>query len=572
MTRRVLIDLHSESSTSNLRGANFSDNSNARIKAAEESVDETETSIVNSSSTRSGRGKKIGISSSIEKSDNWLSVDKVFKNNSEEFNKHIKENIGFAPNDRKRQVAEALDRAQDQYHRHNNLFKHVIVNDINGVKHHLKYSINASREIEDTIDPCGANIIHIAYLFQYYELGRWLVETYPEQAFLPYSNDPPRLPNSKDSGKIETEHYDNKSVNKHVKGACGIEIKPEEMPYTGENILHVLIVQKNIVEIRWLLEFYKNHTHSVAYGLEVLLKACVSGAFFAEDGGFYCGSYPLHFAVGSGSTELFDLVFAYFSSVTTESTHSHSSSTSHSEKVSSTSDDILPSKKSSKIQISSENRIRGKAFEYRLKILKNCDHKLGNNAIFMRDRYGNNCLHICAIHQLEHMYQHIKSKAENILRTEIKLAYGKFTESKRSSNENILIKTLPVWNVLSKKSLCGMKSRPNWIDDLELVLERYVPFYNMFSIARLNKITDDRSVEEENLDNGFYFGYSQRETPIKPPPDYTHHAPVPQVALTQWLNKMVWLKLGQRFEWVLNEKFHSPLTLALIAAGTSQQS
>ena len=54
----------------------------------------------------------------------------------------------------------------------------------------------------------------------------------------------------------------------------------------GENILHLLIVQKNLTEIKWLLEFYDNHKHSVPYGLEILLKTNVKGTFFEDDGDF----------------------------------------------------------------------------------------------------------------------------------------------------------------------------------------------------------------------------------------------------------------------------------------------
>ena len=35
--------------------------------------------------------------------------------------------------------------------------------------------------------------------------------------------------------------------------------------------------------------------------------------------------------------------------------------------------------------------------------------------IFMRDRYGNNCLHLAVIHRLQNMYTHIKETALNIL-------------------------------------------------------------------------------------------------------------------------------------------------------------
>ncbi len=36
-------------------------------------------------------------------------------------------------------------------------------------------------------DACGATIIHIAYLFENYEIGRWLVKSFPKEALSGYS-------------------------------------------------------------------------------------------------------------------------------------------------------------------------------------------------------------------------------------------------------------------------------------------------------------------------------------------------------------------------------------------------
>ena len=68
---------------------------------------------------------------------------------------------------------------------------------------------------------------------------------------------------------------------------------------SGENILHMTIIGRNIEETRWLLDFYRDHEHSVTYGLEKLLTANASGQFFYYGGNNYFGGYPLHFAVCS---------------------------------------------------------------------------------------------------------------------------------------------------------------------------------------------------------------------------------------------------------------------------------
>ena len=75
-----------------------------------------------------------------------------------------------------------------------------------------------------------------------------MVESYPDIALEPFSDD---------------------SSNFFEK--MGQEIEKEDMPYTGENILHMAIVRKDMSEVRWLLDFYKSHKDSVPYGLKRLL-------------------------------------------------------------------------------------------------------------------------------------------------------------------------------------------------------------------------------------------------------------------------------------------------------------
>ena len=53
---------------------------------------------------------------------------------------------------------------------------------------------------------------------------------------------------------------------------------------------------------------------------------------------------------------------------------------------------------------------------------------LGQNVIFMRDSVGNTVLHLCAIHGLESMFEHVYKTAESIVSRELKVLYAKNNE------------------------------------------------------------------------------------------------------------------------------------------------
>lgn len=127
-------------------------------------------------------------------------------------------------------------------------------------------------------DKAGATIIHIAYLYQNFSLGRKLVENFPEESLLRYGN--------------------------------GI-LQSVEMPYYGENILHISIVHRNFEEVKWLLDFYAKRDSK--YFVE-LLSARTLGHFFNPHKGslgVYFGEYPIHFAVCSNTLEILDLLIEY---------------------------------------------------------------------------------------------------------------------------------------------------------------------------------------------------------------------------------------------------------------------
>ena len=80
------------------------------------------------------------------------------------------------------------------------------------------------------------------------------------------------------------------------------------MPYTGQNLIHMIILHKNYKELKWVLNFYsKRDTNN----LNKLLTEKVSGSHYNKDGKFYYGELPIHFAVSMNNIEIFDLILSY---------------------------------------------------------------------------------------------------------------------------------------------------------------------------------------------------------------------------------------------------------------------
>ena len=302
---------------------------------------------------------------------------------------------------------------QTEYHKlNNNLFFWVKHGDLNTLREKVQELLKTKGCSEEALiderDAAGANIIHLAYLLENYKLGRWLVEVYPFVALRPYSSDLPRQ---------------------------AIENKPElamlkdmekMMPYTGENILHMVIVRSNYEEVRWLLDFYKDHKDSVPGGLVRLLTSNAVGSFFKQDGDFYYGGYPLQFAVCSNNIEIFDLVLSFTSTLV-----SHG------------------------VDDSAESGVGG---EIDISLLKDLQ-SLGSNVIFMRDTFGNNVLHLCVIHGLKDMYRHVYTTAETILKREIKLLYAQ-TIATSSSSGPFELQDLSVLEKHSSTKSLGYNFKP----------------------------------------------------------------------------------------------------------------
>jgi hypothetical protein len=232
----------------------------------------------------------------------------------------------------------------------------------------------SASSIHDT-DCAGANIVHCAYLLRNYHVGRYLVQRYPRLASFPYSGSVVSLTRYIEGSNNEGGCHDSEAsgslrskldaLRKRLSISNDSELE-EHMLYTGQNILHILILHRNYEEVRWLLDFYRDHRHSHPDCLSRILNTDATGKFFDRSGSFYVGSSPLHFAVCSNSTAIFDLVYGYINAMGGE-------------------------------------RICGTTAP------------LGPDVLFSTDRFGNNVLHLCVLHGLENMYQHVCATALQLM-------------------------------------------------------------------------------------------------------------------------------------------------------------
>eukprot|EP01041_Mallomonas_annulata_P001254 gene1254-2428_t len=132
----------------------------------------------------------------------------------------------------------------------------------------LQEMLQRNNKAIDDRDAGGASVIHVSYIREQKIIQRWLVENYPEDALLLYSND---------------------------------------KPYAGENIMHIAIAKRDADEVQWLLNYYDNkNKDNYIDSLKKLLYAQTMGCFFQPGGHCYFGEYPILFAVCSGETKIVD--------------------------------------------------------------------------------------------------------------------------------------------------------------------------------------------------------------------------------------------------------------------------
>ncbi len=252
-------------------------------------------------------------------------------------------------------------------------------------------------------DVAGASPIHMAYLFGIYDLAHYLVERFPEQALLPYSDAVPQ--------EIIDELQEPEEELKRM------------MPYTGETILHMVIVRRNREEVRWILDFFQDHKHTVRDGLPRLLNSNATGMFFDAGGDFYFGGYPLQFAVCANDKEIFDLVLAFASTVDFDSAATKSAA--------------AESVKNGTMIMGLGGEATGTIQESKSSVHGDTPH-FGSNVIFMRDTRGNTVLHLCALHCLQDMYKHVQNTAEAIINRELKIHYAKATSIEKKNVGDVL--------------------------------------------------------------------------------------------------------------------------------------
>jgi hypothetical protein len=102
-------------------------------------------------------------------------------------------------------------------------------------------------------DAAGGNCVHLSYMFGHYDVGRYLIERYPELGLQTYSGKVlPIL-----QGTVRGLFPDLKKM--ELTDPDLIAREEQLMPFTGENVLHMVIMQRSYGQVLWLLDFYRNH-------------------------------------------------------------------------------------------------------------------------------------------------------------------------------------------------------------------------------------------------------------------------------------------------------------------------
>lgn len=142
---------------------------------------------------------------------------------------------------------------------------------------------------------------------------------------------------------------------------------PEKLlPYGGQNLLHMAVLIKNREFARWLLDFYSKHSDESLFRLLTQRVHTRGNSYFRKEGHYYFGETPLQFAVCMNDIEMVNLLLSY-------------------------------------IAILHNNRK-----------LKEC-----RNLLFMPDCHGNNVIHLCVLHNIPEMYDHIHYLSRMMLRQEL---------------------------------------------------------------------------------------------------------------------------------------------------------
>jgi hypothetical protein len=353
---------------------------------------------------------------------------------------------------------------QTKEHIEERIYSDIIRKDKKSFFNRLNELLDDGIQIESIRDTAGATLCHIAYVYESFEIARWLVTNYPELGLETYSSE------------------------FKVFGGERIHDCSMNMPYSNENILHITIVKRNHNETRWILDFYRDHKVSVPYGLEKLLTTFVSGTFFRRDGPFYFGGYPMHFAVCTNDVEMFDLVLSYASTISLSNTGENITTTPTLE---------FDGEESAKID---NNYIA-------LDDVKKYRRLLGRNALFTRDQHGNTVLHLCVTHNLLDMYRHVKDTAKRLVRKELTNEFADYMEKLNEKDKVSIYKSSrTLAKAASSMPRDVHEAEAPYIQLEELIYEGNHPIpasgrSKVYLPTKLNSKAVDRTMSEEWLSN-----------------------------------------------------------------------
>jgi hypothetical protein len=220
-------------------------------------------------------------------------------------------------------------------------------------------------------DDNGATVVHQCFVHERFDVVKWLVRSFPLFSLLPY-----------------------------LRFAVSNKNKTEDsvLPFGGQNLLHMAVLSRNYEFAKWLLDFYSKHSDEALFKLltaRVVTRGC---SYFRLMGLHYYGETPLHFAVCMNDIEMVNMILSFISLLNTDFLKPINE---------------VPTKLWTDPRINPALDDRTDLFT-RLVEIPAC-----RNLLFVPDCNGNNILHLCVLHNLTDMYDHLKYIALEMIRQEL---------------------------------------------------------------------------------------------------------------------------------------------------------
>jgi hypothetical protein len=238
----------------------------------------------------------------------------------------------------------------------------------------------------DCYDSNGATLVHQCFHYQRYDMVKWLVRSFPQFSLKPH------------------KMYDEDG---------------EQLPYGGENVLHMAVETKNLEMARWLLDFYSKFSDECLFELLTARVVTRGKSYYRKTGKHYYGETALHFAICMDDKAMVDLIMSFVSLLHTE--------------------------------------LRATDSDY-----ENEKHiiRAGRSLLFMPDCNGNNAIHLCVLHNLPAMYDHVKYIALEMIRQELMREYhhsvsllvGPMLEKKKA-HEPTAVKYVDFYGTYSERAV-----------------------------------------------------------------------------------------------------------------------